>query len=198
MKHVDVIMSFDLWSMHELKRTLLKTFPSSGSYSGNESRHGTHFHIDEKALVSSPRLSTSNLTNLLHTKYHDVMNHHGSDIISNIPKVMLLTVSDPPKNNFELWVDVNDYTPIDSWLKTDESHLDGVYVKFQDEMRDSDGAESLRTLSEKTTVGVWGKYGKDPDDYETMEYLVSCGVSYYNTDLPRTFLERTQQTIKYI
>ena len=31
----------------------------------------------------------------------------------------------------------------------------------------------------------------DPDDYETMRYLVNkCGISFFNTDLPRDFLPK--------
>jgi hypothetical protein len=176
MNHVAVIMSFDLWSMHELKRMLYKMF--SGPMS-DMNHAGTLLHADERG-ASPPHKLPSRHSNLPFpmdmTKFH-------------IPKVILLTVADPPVNNFELWVDVNDYSPIDSWMITNDSVLDGVYVKYQDEMLESDGAESLRALCEKTTVGVWGKYGKDPDDYDTLKYLVSCGVSYFNTDLPRHFLE---------
>jgi glycerophosphoryl diester phosphodiesterase len=181
MNHVAAIMSFDLWSMHELKRMLCKMF-SSGPSTSEMNQVGSSLHVDQ--LGSSPP--------------HKLPSRHSSlalpmDINKfQIPKVILLTVADPPVNNFELWVDVNDYSPIDSWMFTNDSVLDGVYVKYQDEMLDSDGAESLRALCEKTTVGVWGKYGIDPDDYETLKYLVSCGVSYFNTDLPRHFLESKQ------
>jgi hypothetical protein len=109
------------------------------------------------------------------------------------PKLMLLTVAHVPADNYELWVDCNDYSPIDGWLQTDGSCLDGVYVRFEPEMMEPDGAAELMALCKKYTVGVWGVVNKDPDDYETMRYLVKeCGVSYFNTDLPRTFLKDSQ------
>lgn len=179
MNHVAAIMSFDLWSMHELKRMLCKMF--SGSMP-DMNHAGSTLHVDDKAFSPPHKLSSRHSSLVL-----------PMDTTFQLPKVMLLTVADPPVNNFELWVDVNDYSPIDSWMMTNDSVLDGVYVKYQDEMLDSDdGAESLRSLCKKTTVGIWGKYGKDPDDYETMKYLVSCGVSFFNTDLPRHFLEPKQ------
>jgi len=67
--------------------------------------------------------------------------------------------------------------------------LDGVYVRSESEMLEPDGAAKLKALCDKYTVGVWGEGSEDPDDYETMHDLVKeCGVSYFKTDLPHTFL----------
>jgi hypothetical protein len=49
------------------------------------------------------------------------------------------------------------------------------------------GAQALRDLSKQYKVGIWGEYKKDPDDYFVAHHLVNCGVSYVNTDLPRSF-----------
>lgn len=160
MGHVAVIMSFDLWAMHEMRGALERTFA-----------------VDETKRGS---LSTS-----------PVVPHSFSigGQRPSFPKLMLLTVAHPPIDHYELWVDVNDYAPIDGWLQTDESHLDGVYVRFEPEMMEPDGKAELKALCEKYTVGIWGIFGEDPDDYETMRYLVNeCGVSFFNTDLPRQFL----------
>ena len=114
----------------------------------------------------------------------------------NIPKLMLLTVAHPPIDHYELWVDVNDYGPIDGWLKTEETELDGVYVRYEPEMMEPDGAAALKALCKKYTVGVWGKAMEDPDDFETMHYLVKeCGVTYFNTDLPREFLSKAAEAV---
>ena len=116
-----------------------------------------------------------------------------------IPKLMLLTVADPPIDHYELCVDVDDFSPIDGWLRTDDSVLDGVYIRFQSEMLESDGTAHLKALCNKYPVGVWGMNGKDPDDYKTMEFLVKeCGVSFFNTDLPRGSLgqDDLQMTIE--
>lgn len=164
--HVAVIMSFDLWAMHELRGALEKML--SG---------------EPRRISSSPML------------YGDAVDKQSFPVSIGVkkPKLMLLTVAHVPADNYELWVDCNDYSPIDGWLQTDGSSLDGVYVRFEPEMMEPDGAAELKALCKKYTVGVWGVVNKDPDDYETMRYLVKeCGVSYFNTDLPRTFLKDSQ------
>lgn len=50
------------------------------------------------------------------------------------------------------------------------------------------GIRGLRHLSKQYKVGIWGEFRKDPDDYFTaMQLINECGVSYVNTDLPRSF-----------
>jgi glycerophosphoryl diester phosphodiesterase len=101
------------------------------------------------------------------------------------PKLMLLTVADPPRRPCELQVGIEDTSPIDGWIK---GSLDGVYMQFQQCMLEPDGAASLKKLSERYTVGIWGHAYKDPDDYETFSTLVQEGsVSFVNTDLPEFF-----------
>ena len=101
------------------------------------------------------------------------------------PKLMLLTVAEPPKRPCELQVGVEDTSPIDGWIK---GSLDGVYMQFQQYMLEPNGAASLKKLSERYTVGVWGHAHLDPDDYETFSSLVREGnVSFVNTDLPDYF-----------
>merc|ERR1719330_2003531 len=97
----------------------------------------------------------------------------------SLPKLMLLTVADVPENRFELCVDVSDYSPIDGWLHSTYTSLDGVYVRFQAEMLLPEGKAALKKLAKKFTVGIWGKAGEDPDDHRTIHYLVKeCGVSF--------------------
>lgn len=164
--HVAVIMSFDLWAMHELRSALEKML------SGEPRRISSYSMLDMDGIEKGSFPSNFGV---------------------KMPKLMLLTVAHVPADNYELWVDCNDYSPIDGWLQTDGSCLDGVYVRFENEMLEPDGAAELKALCKKYTVGVWGVVNKDPDDYETMCYLVKeCGVSYFNTDLPRTFLTSTQ------
>lgn len=104
------------------------------------------------------------------------------------PKLMLLTVADPPKITCELCVDVDDLSPVDGWLSSHDGSLDGVYLQFQKKMMTIEGAKSLRAMSEKYAVGVWGHNGRDPDDWDTFHWLVKQGgVSYVNTDLPKGF-----------
>jgi len=73
-------------------------------------------------------------------------------------------------------------------MHEDKPSLDGVYLQYQPEMLGPDGAAALRDLSAQVRVGVWGYFG-DPDNIDIASHLVrECGVSYVNTDLPRSFL----------
>eukprot|EP00979_Chaetoceros_neogracilis_P004972 scaffold848_cov236-Chaetoceros_neogracile.AAC.2 len=170
-QHVAVIMSFDLWAMHKLRHGLERNLLAEPSPMGSPPRLFGN-SMDKQFLETSVDTSPSSPT---------------------MPKLMLLTVAQPPIDHNELWVDCNDYGPIDGWLNTDDSCLDGVYVQYEPEMLEQDGAAELKALCKKYTVGVWGVANTDPDDYETMHYLVNeCGVSYFNTDMPRNFLKGTK------
>lgn len=101
---------------------------------------------------------------------------------------MLLTVADPPNIPCELQVGVDDLSPVEHWLRHSDGALDGVYLQYEESMSTPGGAAALRKLSEKFLIGVWAYAEKDPDDYDTFEYLVQNGnCSFVNTDLPRDF-----------
>ena len=74
------------------------------------------------------------------------------------------------------------------WLQHEgKPSLDGVYLQFEPEMLLPEGLAALRALSSKYLVGVWLMLG-DPDDIMTATRLIEgAGVSYVNTDIPRTF-----------
>jgi len=163
-------MSFDLWAVHELKHLF-----------GLE----RNLFAEPKRIASSPVFHIGSMDTQFLGANADI-----PPSCLTLPKLLLLSVSHPPIDHNELWVDCNDYGPIDGWLKTDDSCLDGVYVRYEPEMLEHDGAAELKALCEKYTVGVWGVATTDPDDYKTMHYLVNeCGVSYINTDMPRNFLK---------
>jgi glycerophosphoryl diester phosphodiesterase len=106
----------------------------------------------------------------------------------NMPKLMLLTVADPPAIACELQVHYNELHRVDNWLIHDEGVLDGVYLQYEKEMMTPEGAAYLRQLSKRTMVGIWNYAERDPDNFETFEWLVKEGnCSFVNTDLPRYF-----------
>jgi hypothetical protein len=108
--------------------------------------------------------------------------------VVTMPKLMLLTVADPPKKPCELQVGVDDFSPIESWLTMSDGSLDGVYLQFEKKTMTPEGVASLRRLSERCLVGIWSYSGKDPDDFKTFEWLVREGnCTYVNTDLPTRF-----------
>jgi len=105
-----------------------------------------------------------------------------------MPSLLLLTVASAPEHPAELWMDIEDTSPVDGWLGNNSGKLDGIYVRYQAKMKEPKGAAAMKALSAKYEVGVWLLKGEDPDDNETLQYLVEeCGVSYFNTDLPRDF-----------
>ena len=87
----------------------------------------------------------------------------------NMPKLMLLTVADPPNIPCELQVKHNELHRVDNWLKHDEGVLDGVYLQYEEGMKTPEGAAYLRELSQRFMVGIWGYADRDPDDFETFE-----------------------------
>ena len=104
------------------------------------------------------------------------------------PKLMLLTVAEPPKRACELRLSINDLSPVDGWLRGADGSLDGVYLQFEPAMITQQGALALQELSRRFVIGVWSHSGQDPDDWQTMDWLLSeCKVRYVNTDLPNSF-----------
>ena len=95
----------------------------------------------------------------------------------NMPKLMLLTVADPPNIPCELQVKHNELHRVDNWLAHDGASLDGVYLQYEKEMKTPEGAAHLRELSQRFMVGVWGYANKDPDDYETFSVRTSLSQS---------------------
>lgn len=107
---------------------------------------------------------------------------------SLIPKLMLLTVADPPKIACEQRVSVDDFSPVESLLKGSDGQLDGVYLQWEENMMTEEGARHLSELSQRCLVGIWTYSGKDPDDFNTYQFLVKKGnCTFVNTDLPNHF-----------
>ena len=72
--------------------------------------------------------------------------------------------------------------------KEQNGKFDGFYLQLSKDMLDKDGLDSLKRLSSKYTIGVWGsaRLG-DPDSLKTATRLCSGGVRFVNTDLPENF-----------
>ena len=107
---------------------------------------------------------------------------------ARLPELLLLTVAVPPSESYEVFASVTDFSQVDSWLLHEgKPSLEGVYLQFQPQMLQPQGLAALRALSAQYKVGVWMMLG-DPDDILTVACLVEKGgVSYVNTDLPRSF-----------
>lgn len=108
---------------------------------------------------------------------------------SKVPKLLLLTVAEKPKNQYELVLHIDDILQVEDWIVTKDGSLDGAYIQYEPDMLTEEGARNLRKLSSRGyLVGVWQLAGKDPDCYEMFHHLVKKGgVSFVNTDLPRGF-----------
>jgi len=126
---------------------------------------------------------------------------NGTKQTIQMPKLMLLTVAHEPKIPCHLRVRVEDLSPVDAWMQSGgedgSKSLDGVYLQFQPEMLQPEGAAALRKLSQQYAVGVWTYSGKDPDDYETFYKLAhDANVTFVNTDLPENFRPSVRKTGK--
>jgi len=95
--------------------------------------------------------------------------YHRKPSNPNMPKLMLLTVADPPNIPCELQVKHNELHRVDDWLVQNDGCLDGVYLQYEKEMLTAEGAAHLRELSQRFMVGIWNYADKDPDDFEYFE-----------------------------
>jgi hypothetical protein len=116
----------------------------------------------------------------------------------HFPKLLLITVAQAPKTDYELQVDISDpnkMAELEGWLRgRDGGTLDGVYMQFQKSMLEPEGSEAMRNLASRYDVGMWGA-NPIPDDWETFFRLVTeCHVSYVNTGLPKHFRRKVTRS----
>lgn len=212
---VAMIMSFDAVTMHRLRSELAGAAnnPNWGTMSPTEAdaRHhrvtsfdhfGTMGFASHRRLSSLERISTTPGSiglSLSQTQFDSAptFDHELVDTDQNplplyeggsMPKLMLLTVADEPLRLCEQRVSISDLTPVESWLTMADGSLDGVYLQFEKKMMTEAGAAALSQFSEQHLVGIWSYSGKDPDDYNTFEWLTTKGnCTFVNSDLPNHF-----------
>lgn len=105
------------------------------------------------------------------------------------PLVMQLTTSDKKDDidsmDFDLLGGANEINRLCAHIE--DASLSGAYIEFQQGMLETAGQNLLKSLCERTTVGVWSRKVVHPDSLEIAIRLKSCGVTFINTDLPTTF-----------
>lgn len=129
-------------------------------------------------------------------------------IIKNNIKFMYLTEApahyNPDAADDTTCIDITKDDYLDIALKkiTKESCIDGVYLEYQDEMKDDKQVhEKLKKLVSELTVGVWG-YSDQLDGIYLIDTMYDLGVSFLNTDLPaddETILNKHKENLfKYL
>ncbi|GKY97267.1 hypothetical protein MPSEU_000685100 [Mayamaea pseudoterrestris] len=158
----------------------------SEASAGSATSLNNHFQLADDVGMS---LSQTNLHyNAVHHVRQVTADESFSEPDIQLPKLMLLTVATPSTHPCEMYVSVNDLSPVDSWLARDDGSLDGVYLQFEQSMMTEEGANALQALSTRYLVGIWGFSGQDPDDYATFAWLKGkCNVTFVNSDLPSHF-----------
>lgn len=126
-------------------------------------------------------------------------NPHPNNPIRSFPKLLLITVAETPKEEYELFVDITNpdkVAKLDGWLRGgDGGTLDGIYMQYQKAMRGPEGSKAMRNLASRYDVGIWGA-NPVPDDWGTFHALVTeCHVSYVNTSLPKHFLRKMKRSM---
>jgi len=119
--------------------------------------------------------------------------------VRSFPKLLLITVADEPKKDYELHVDMTNpekITELEGWLRgRDGGSLDGVYMQYQKPMLGIEGQNVMRNLASRYNVGIWGA-NPIPDDWNTFHSLVTeCHVSYVNSSLPRHFRRKMKRSM---
>lgn len=229
---VAMIMSFDVSTMHQLRRELERAILPDSRDNGGEGdvgmplqshhRRRTSFdHFGNMSvnyfgnmgastsflkLPSYPSTRNFNSRESIGLSISETNLKGGTNIIDELdrleveeppkslreqhqmPKLMLLTVADPPSIACELQVKHNELHRVDNWLNTEDGSLDGVYLQYEKEMMNPEGAAYLRQLSKRHLVGIWQYAERDPDDFETFKWLVEEGkCTFVNSDLPKSF-----------
>lgn len=210
---IPCIMSFDAYTMHQLRRELWAMAATISATTAAGSAAANHGHPQLAAPLShrrnrSSRLSfssglISNLTaspavtgrKMSIAELGDFSLGEPAILAATaaatvgiaLPKLMMLTVEGPPKTPNKLRVGIHDLSPLESSMVSKDGCLDGVYLEYQPVMLEPAGLAALRKLGETYCVGVWNR-GGDPDNYQTFAKLIHEGnVTYVNTDLPDTF-----------
>lgn len=120
--------------------------------------------------------------------------------IKSFPKLLLITVAETPKADYELFVDITKpekgAKQLDGWLRGgDGGTLDGVYMQFQKAMLGAEGSKAMRNLCSRYDVGIWGA-NPVPDDWGTFHSLVTeCHVSFINSSLPKHFRRKMKRSM---
>ncbi|KAL7535269.1 hypothetical protein ACHAXR_006387 [Thalassiosira sp. AJA248-18] len=119
--------------------------------------------------------------------------------IKSFPKLLLITVAETPKADYELYVDItkpDKMAELDGWLRGgDGGTLDGVYMQFQKAMMGPEGSKVMRNLASQCDVGIWGA-NPVPDDWDTFHSLVAeCHVSFVNSSLPKHFRRKMKRSM---
>ena len=119
--------------------------------------------------------------------------------LRSFPQLLLITVADEPKKDYELHVDMTNpekITELKGWLRgRDGGSLDGVYMQYQKAMLGIEGQNVMRNLASRYHVGIWGA-NPVPDDWTTFHSLVTeCHVSYVNSSLPRHFRRKIKRSM---
>lgn len=198
-KSVGMIMSFDLFTMHLLRKEiahLRDQVVSNGNFNPRMSstlqRASTVQRMDRfTSMKASMKLSSRDLLALRRTILPSVITEDEEEMKEDFyfPKLMLLTVCNQPKpgkpHNF---LRSDDFSSVKSLLVREDGELDGVYLQYEEIFQTSEGLARLKKLSEEFDVGCWQWSGRDPDNYECFKKLVNeGGLTYVNTDLPSTF-----------
>jgi Glycerophosphoryl diester phosphodiesterase family len=189
------IMSFDAYTMHQLRRELWSIAaaaatppigPPSITHTRNRSR-SISFSTGLTNLSASPAIVQRKQSIAAASEAQVVGMGEPLHRPMQLPKLMMLTVEGPPKTPCKLRVGIHDLSPLESSMVSADGTLDGVYLEYQPAMLEPEGLAILRKLSETYCVGVWNR-GGEPDNYQIFRTLIHEGnVTFVNTDLPDTF-----------
>ncbi len=152
-------------------------------------------------LVDVKKTAPSSSTFLPIQKSSDNLEELDPSVMSvrSLPKLLLITVADEPKKDYELHVDITNpdkITELEGWLRErDGGSLDGVYMQYQKVRLGIEGQNIMRNLASRYNVGIWGA-NPVPDDWHTFHSLVTeCHVSYVNSSLPRNFRRKMKRSM---
>jgi glycerophosphoryl diester phosphodiesterase len=110
------------------------------------------------------------------------------------PALLLMCIPDTAVAEYELEVDIDAPDVVDTLTRlthiSDGLALDGMYLQYTETFVNRVvGNPELRKLAR----GVWGM---EPDNADTARHLAQHGLEFVNTDLPRGFMDSTDEVFQ--
>ncbi len=161
LRRVAVVMSFDLYIVHNFCRFFEATMEINNAALGRQAEEGS----DGSQKLVRPRI-------LFLTKNPD-----DSGVEHEMSVDWKNQTSEEIKQQLE------------GYITRGNTSLDGLYVQYHPSMEnvDSKASRLLKEMAETHTLGVWGA-AKDPDNAKCASMLSTRGFTFINTDLPSSFL----------
>lgn len=197
LRHVEVVMSFDLFVIESIHNELELTLSRLDSNNKRQSMSDDRRSIGSSTMKGFHYTSARGSYNARNSGGMDIRKQLLRGTVSytveekplendKLPHFVLLTERLSRKDPNTYKVSVKDFSPLYTWLEN--SNITGVYLEYEEEMLTEWGQQEMLKLAKECVVGVWMDAKLGPDKLSALNRLKNeCGVRYVNTDFPSDF-----------